>query len=800
METWMAGGIGRVLTGYDEMVFRTMVRDSSYFYEFVGLQSEGTAIDFQIGQMAYLYGTRFFSYLAYVHGPEKLLDWVRRDNGSCRYFSSQFQSTYGTSLDDEWSRWIEFEHAWQETNLDSIRKYPPTEYRVLSRRALGSVSREFYDPERRVMYAAVNFPGEFAHIASISVDSGKIEKLCEIPTPALYYVCSLAYDDSTSTLFFTTDNSRSLRDLNALDIESKKTRVLFKNCRTGDLVFNRADRSIWGVQHHNGHSALVRFPPPYNDGYEILVLAYGKDIFDIDISPDGWYLTGTLAEISGRQQLIRMETEKLLSWDSSYEVLWEFVDNNAANFVFSDDGRYLFGTSYYSGASNVFRYDFTERAMEALSNVEAGFFRPLPVSDDSLIVFRYTGDGFVPVMIANEAIEDVCPVRYLGQAVVDKHPVVKEWKLGSPMDIDLDTLITSKEEFSGLTSLDLTSAYPIAEAYKNYAGFGMRFNLMDPMWHNSLDFALSYSPATGLPDDERFHARFQYQNWRWTIRGDYNLADFYDFFGPTKLSRKGHSLSVKFKGYPLVDKPRYLEYTLGIAGYGGLERVPDYQNVDVSFEELYTGTAHLQYKNLRKTIGGVEHEKGVVWNLSSINNYVNGEIFPRILANFDYGLLLPIDHSSVWLRTSFGVSFGERDEPFANFYFGGFGNNWIDHAEVDRYREYYAFPGAELNEIGGINYGKAMLEWTLPPIRFRRVGVPAVYANWIRCALFASGVVTNIDSEVHRRRLVNIGAQTNLKIVFFSSLESTLSLGYAVAGEEETEPKREFMISLKILR
>ena len=27
LETWMAGGIGRVLTGWDEMVFRTMVRD-----------------------------------------------------------------------------------------------------------------------------------------------------------------------------------------------------------------------------------------------------------------------------------------------------------------------------------------------------------------------------------------------------------------------------------------------------------------------------------------------------------------------------------------------------------------------------------------------------------------------------------------------------------------------------------------------------------------------------------------------------------------------------------------------------
>ncbi|MCK4351121.1 MAG: hypothetical protein KAX13_09685, partial [Candidatus Krumholzibacteria bacterium] len=57
METWMAGGIGRSLTGYDEMTFRAMVRDSSFFWDVVGLESEGTAADFQIGQVSYLYGT-----------------------------------------------------------------------------------------------------------------------------------------------------------------------------------------------------------------------------------------------------------------------------------------------------------------------------------------------------------------------------------------------------------------------------------------------------------------------------------------------------------------------------------------------------------------------------------------------------------------------------------------------------------------------------------------------------------------------------------------------------------------------
>ncbi|MCK4537368.1 MAG: hypothetical protein KAV42_01085 [Candidatus Krumholzibacteria bacterium] len=800
METWMAGGIGRTLTGYDEMTFRAMVMDSSYFYDIVGLESEGTAKDFQIGQNSYLYGTRFFSYLALKYGPENLIKWVKRDKGSKRYFSRQFKHVYDRSLNDEWAEWIEFEREWQLANIDSIRQYPVTEYRVLSGRPLGSVSRQFFDPEKRVMYAAVNYPGDFAHIEEIDIDTGASRKICEIATPALYYVTSLAYDDSTSTLFYTTDNSKGWRDLNTVDINTGKTRVVMKNNRTGDLVLNRKDHSIWGVQHDNGRSRIVVFPYPYEDGFEALALRYGKDIFDIDISPDGKYLTGTLAGISGSQKLVRMETARLLSFDTSYEVLWEFKDNNAANFVFSPCGRYLFGTSYYTGTSNVFRFDCDTKEMEAVSNCEIGFFRPLPVSADSLIVFRYTGDGFQPVMIENKTIEDVCAVRYLGQAVIDAHPIVDEWKLGSPRDINLDSLTVYKGDYHVVRNIDLNSLYPIAEGYKDYTAVGFRANMMDPVGINSLDLAMSYSPDRNVPDDEKIHARFKYSKYPWTVSGAWNRADFYDFFGPTKISRKGYSMAVKYDHTFITDRPRKLSYTIGVAGYGGLETLPDYQNVSTSFDEFYTASAELRYSNLRATIGRIESEKGIKWTLGTFASSIRSKIYPLAHMDLDIGFLTPIDHSSIWLRTSIGYSFGDREEPYANFYFGGFGNNWIDHASFNRYRKYYSFPGVELNEIGGNNYGKAMLEWTLPPVRFKSLGIPACYLNWSRLALFTTGIVTNIDSDDMRREVFNAGTQLNTKVVLFSSLESTFSIGYAVSFEDGRGPEEEFMISLKILR
>ena len=44
----MAGGLGRAQGAYDEMVFRSMVRDSARFYDPLGLVSEGTKVDFQL--------------------------------------------------------------------------------------------------------------------------------------------------------------------------------------------------------------------------------------------------------------------------------------------------------------------------------------------------------------------------------------------------------------------------------------------------------------------------------------------------------------------------------------------------------------------------------------------------------------------------------------------------------------------------------------------------------------------------------------------------------------------------------
>lgn len=801
METWMAGGIGRAMGSYDEMVFRTMVLDSAYIYDVVGLESEGTTIDFQVGVNSYLYGTRFMSYVAFKYSPAKLIQWVSSVKDRENFFASDYKKVFGSSLESDWTEWIKWEHEFQKSNLESLRENPLTPYRKISKNALGSVSRAFFDSERNVIYAAIMYPGQTAHLASIDAKNGQITKLHDVNGPGLFYVTSLAWDSSTNKLFFSTDNS-SWRDLYVLDLNTGKTEKLIEDARTGDLAFNKQDSSLWGVRHYNGISTLVRIASPYKKWEQIYSFPYGNDIYDIDISPDGMTVSAAIAKISGQQLLIKLNIADILAGNFSYETIFNFENSLPANFTFYNDGKYLFGSSYYSGVSNIYRYNLETKNIVALSNSETGFFRPTPVSEDSLIVFRYSGDGFSPVMIANDSVQNVSAITFFGNELVKKHPILKDWKAGSPADVNIDSITVTSGDYSPFKNIGLRSAYPIVEGYKKSVALGLRFDFMDRLGITGVKTKVSYSPGANLAEAEKWHARVNFYYMNWEIKASHNRADFYDLFGPTKTSRKGNALGVQYNRMLLDEKPQRIDLNINASVYSDLDRLPSFQNVNAPVKSFYKFGAALDHMNLQKTLGSIDYEKGWDYGLNFYNYYADQKLFPHLLINFNYGYLLPLKHSSLWLRSSAGVSGGDRDIAFSSFYFGGFGNNWVDYQEERRYHEYYSFPGAGLNSISGQNFSKITAEWTLPPLKFRSAGTLGLYINWIRLSLFSSGIFTDINKEAYKKKVGNIGAQLDFKMAILTYLSATFSLGYGKTFRENqtfTKAADEFMISLKIL-
>lgn len=804
LDTWMAGGLGRAQSPYDEMVFRSMVRDGTPFYDPLGLVSEGTQIDFQVQVNSYLYGTRFMTWLARRHSPEKLIEWVSRRKGSRAYYAAQFKHVFGMPIGEAWAEWEKDERAFQQRNLEAIRAHPITPYADLTNRALGSVSRAHYDPVAGRVYAAFNYPGVVAHVGSIAAEAGRpsggaIEKLADIKGPTIYTVTSLAWDPYDRVLFYTRDNG-SYRDLVRLDPATRRQQVLMKDARIGDLAFNRGDRSLWGVRHLNGICTVVRMTPPYREWKQVITWPYGTVMYDLDLSPDGSRLVASFGEISGKQEVRVFETGALSGSDPTPVARFDFGTAVPNGFVFTPDGRALYGSSYFTGVSNIFRYDLDRGKLDAVSNAETGLFRPVPLADGGLIVFRYSGQGFVPARIEPRPLEDLGAITFLGERLAEEHPVVKSWMIGPPSAVPFDAMPQRTGKYRLAGGLERESFYPVFQGYKDAGAVGMRVNFSDPLQFNRASLVASYSPAGTLPSAERLHLAATYQRFDWHGRFELNPADFYDFFGPTKTGRKGYILGVGRKHTLIFDQPRRLELDMDVRFSGNLDRLPEFQNVAVDVDRLVTLDARLSYQDLRSSLGHVDDETGRRWSIAAQANRVRSSSIPRFYATYDRSVAVPAGHSSIWLRSAAGYSPGDLDQPFANFYFGGFGNNHVDHRDEKQYRDVYSFPGASLNEISGRTFVKSTIEWNLPPWRFRRAGTPGFYASWARPAIFVTGLATNLGASGVRRVATDAGGQVDFRFSLVSTLDLTVSVGAAVAFEDGYAPRREAMLSLKILR
>lgn len=799
VDTWMSGGLGRAQSGYDEMVFRSMVRDNTPFYDPLGLVSAGTQIDFQTQVNSYLYGTRFMTWLGRNYSPEKVIEWVSRRSGSRAYYAGQFKQVFGMPLEQAWAAWEKSEREFQSANLAKIRTFPVTPAKDITTRGLGSVSRAFYDPDAKRLYAALNYPGVVSHVAAIDTSTGKIEKLADIKGPTIFTVTSLAWDPESRVLFYTRDNA-SLRDLIRLDPATGRQQILMKDARIGDLAFNRSDRSLWGIRHLNGLCTLVRIPPPYREWNQVVTWPYGTVMYDLDVSRDGTRIAASFGEISGKQEVRVFETASLTGPNATPIATFDFGTAVPNGFTFTADGTALYGSSYFTGVSNIFRYDLAAKKLDAVTNAETGFFRPVPLADGELIVFRYSGAGFVPARIQTRPLDDVSAITFLGERLAAEHPIVKSWMIGSPANVPFDSMTKTSAKYHLAGGLQRESFYPILQGYKNTGAVGMRFNFSDPLQFNRASVIATYSPSGDLPQSERIHLKGEYQRFDWHGFAELNPGDFYDLFGPTKTSRKGSIFEVGKKQSLIFDLPRRLDLDVSVRAAFNLDRLPEYQNVAVDVSRLITADVKLSDQDFRSSLGHVDDETGRRWSIEAEGNQVNGSFVPIFQGTFDRSLAVPAGHSSMWLRSAAGFSPGNLDDPFANFYFGAFGNNYVDHRDEKRYRQVYSFPGASLNEIGGRTFVKSMLEWNAPPIRFTRVGMPGFYASWARPAIFIGALGTNVDVPDARRVLTDIGGQLDFRFGLLSTLELTVSVGAGAAFESGYAPRHEAMFSVKILK
>ena len=797
-ETWMAGGLGRAQGGYDEMVFRAKIRDNDKLYSPLGLESEGINVDFQIGANDYLYGTRFFSYLALTYGPDKVVEWLRRDEHSAGFYASQFHRVFGKKLDEVWSDWHAFEREFQQANLARLAAYPLTEVQHLSPQGLGSISRGYVDDRTNSLVAAFRYPGKVGFVGTMDLATGKLRPLVDLKGMMLYFVTSLAFDPDSRKAYFVNDN-RAYRDLMQVDVDTGKKRMLLRDARIGDIVVNPRDKSIWGIRHQNGYATIVRIPPPYAGFNQIHTFDYGITPFDLDISPDGSLISASYGEIDGTQSVRVWRLQSFEDGNGPEEVArLDLPPSTPEGFTFSPDGKSLYGTSYYTGVSNVFRFDIASQKHDVLSNASTGFFRPMLRPDGQLMVYEFTGEGLTPSLIRPEIRNDLGTVEFLGTRVVNTHPELKTWGVGSPAKVDLDARIKQRDMYHATERMKLSAAYPIVEGYKQKVGVGYYFHFEDPLQFHQLSAAVSISPFGEMPHSERLHADIEYRSLDWKLRYWHNDADIYDLAGPVLRSRKGDAFIISYEKAKIYDPPRQLDLFGSVAGYFGLEQLPSAQNI-ASPKNILSAEIGVRYTNTTQSLGGVDHEKGIAWRVVAGMDGAEDRPYPHISGGIDYGQALPWPNSSAWVYAQAGIAGGKAESPLGAYYFGSFRNNYVDNRPEKRYRELESFPGFEIDQIAARKFAKLTGEVNLPPVRFEEVGTAAFFLSYARPALFGGTMLLG-SPEKRSYQLFDVGAQVDLGFTVVMRLPMVFSVGVAHGfGDKDLDGRTEWMASLKIL-
>ncbi len=801
METWMSGGLGRAMGNYDEMYFRSIVSENLPIYSVVGLETEGTTIDFQVGANSYLYGTRFVTYLANKYGVEKVKSFYSRSDDSKSFYASQFKKTFNETIRKEWNNWISFENNFQKKNIDQVKEYPLTIFDPVTKEPLGNVSRLYFNNSSQKIYAAINHPGKSSQIAEIDKNTGTIRKICTLDSPQLYYSTHLTYNQQDKKLYITEQN-QNYRNLVEIDIKTGKKKVLIKFTRAGDLTFNPTDKSIWAVKHDNGYAILVKIPFPYDKVIPMYTADFGKSLFDLDISHDGKKILSSLSGIKGEQSLILFDKENLENGRKDFITIKELEDNTLTQFTFSLDDKYLIGTSYYTGVSNIWRIEIESGNFELLSNTETGFFSPVQINNDSLLVLKFLRDGMQPGIIPINVINDANSIEYLGNQVHQKNPILEEWALQAASKINIDSIKKFEGEYNILKEMKLANAYPDIAGYKKTIAIGYHFNFRDPIGLSDLDIFLGCSPWSNYEDKQKIHAKLDWKYRLWKLSASYNKTDFYDLFGPTMRSRAGYSVGMSYDRSYNLKSPLKYNYHLSVATFGGLEVLPQYQNVDIDsmITSFQYADASYEINKTRKTLGGVNHESGYKWKISTSTFFAQNKFYPEIISEQSFGFNIPyVRNTSFWIRNSIGQAFGDQNSSMSKFYFGGFRNNYIDWQEAEQYRKVSAFPGAEIDEIPASSFIKTMGELNLKPIRLENVGATWVYPTFIKTSIFGTHLITDFYNSNKTRNIFNAGIQIDMQVIMFSYFKTTWSAGYAAKFEKGIPNKGQFMLSLKLL-
>ena len=384
------------------------------------------------------------------------------------------------------------------------------------------MSRGFVDTKTNSLVAAFRYPGTIGFVGRMDLATGKLTKL--------------AGDQGHDALQGDQRRLRSGRPQSLLHRGQLRLPRPHRGRRRyrqeADAAARRAHRRHGrqpGATSRSGASATrtalrpsSAFPPPYAGFNQIHTFEYGQIPFDLDISPDGSHGLGSAsARSTARSRCASGSSTSCRRTASRSEVArLDLPPSTPEGFIFTPDGKALYGTSYYTGVSNVFRFDIATQKYEVVSNASTGFFRPMPQPDGSLIAYEYSRRGpDSPSRIMPQGRRGPRHGRIPRHARSSTtHPELKTWGVGSPAKVALDALITARGKYNATERMKLAGhAIRSSKAIRARSRPAITSTSKTRCSSTSSTRASASRRSTSCATKERLHATLEYKTLNWKL-------------------------------------------------------------------------------------------------------------------------------------------------------------------------------------------------------------------------------------------------------------------------------------------
>ncbi|MDL1871668.1 hypothetical protein FBR05_05640 [Deltaproteobacteria bacterium PRO3] len=377
-------GKGRVNNSFSDMMLRTDLMND----QFLALdQMAGLQFDWPSSNAAYIYGGKFWAYLADTYGQDTVVEFSKRYSNSMWLFSlnNKARKTFGGKnffkLHDEWKASLKEKYAKQRQEVEAKGLSSLSEVRHYK----GSLSNPTLSPDGQIIIYSQTDVHNKPEIRRIRVDGSGDELISKGRIGAQY---SFSPDGKkvVYSSMGTYKHYYKYFELFELDLQTKKSRQLTTGQRAFHPDYSPDGKTLVFVQNKVNTTRLALYD---FETKKIKLLGASEPWVQYSnprFSPDG----KTIAVSAWRNG-----NRDIYLYDLEGKIVKQVTQDTAIdlNPIFAKDGADLFFTSDRTGITNVWRYNLASGQSEQVTNVLTGVFQP-QFAGGKLVVQNYYGRGY----------------------------------------------------------------------------------------------------------------------------------------------------------------------------------------------------------------------------------------------------------------------------------------------------------------------------------------------------------------------------------------------------------------------